>query len=341
MRHVINGFVSGDDMSKNHFARVQNGAIRFLRLKRLGQAQGKRQNCRNPRAPQTPGHQKRGQHIRRQQHQRGGEEPTGKIFDRGHAQPLNRRTNGPVRGRQGALGVQNISCQKAGFIAIKTGPQIGAKWLTRQRFTHDAGQCLTVRQATIAIKHPNRLPDRPGHAGFILRVGRAEDSQPIQHRHEQPRQRQTGPFGIRGNMEQNNLPLPQFFARHQGRAVAQLGHHAFGKGRVRLRHDLRAHTHLVRHRKAKERASFGKGGKCFGFTPAHRAANATTPCPQPHRHERVFFRTRHAGRGHAWPGKANEQATSFGPFDQRGLFSRRQNSHIRQDHNVRVGGQHV
>ena len=119
--------------------------------------------------------------------------------------------------------------------------------------------------------------------GVLLGVGATPDrevDQPAQHVHEQPGQRQVGPVGIGGDVEQHDAAgaarAPAVTSGVPSASAAQVG---CARSRRGLGQHLAVHLHLVGHRQAGERRAGGerRQRRPAGSRTARRRAGGRRP----------------------------------------------------------------
>lgn len=115
------------------------------------------------------------------------------------------RIRSPDRCLQFSFGADHVQGDATLPSGIKAGQQRGLQQACGQILARDTGQAARITGGVAkGIQHPFRhkgLPRQIRRFG-LGRAGR--NRQPLQHLHEQARQRQVRPFGIGGNVEQHH-----------------------------------------------------------------------------------------------------------------------------------------
>ena len=192
---------------------------------------------------------------------------------------------------------------------------VGARTIG-QRLGWDRGQPLGGLVAAKAVQQGFGHPEWMfAILGLRLdRGGAGSGDQPVQHLHEQARDRQVRPFGIGGDMEQHQLPLPHPRLRDQRRVVTERGDDPFAEIGRGLRHQLRAHRHVVGGGQPGENAVAVEIAQGTRIAPAERAADIAPALTQPHRQQRLVRQC--VIGAHARPGKADQQPAILDPSGQ-------------------------
>ena len=149
---------------------------------------------------------------------------------------------------------------------------------------------------------------RTGGFGNIGRAGKRDNAP--EHVDEGARQRQIGPAGVAGDVEQHDQALATAGGGHQRRTVGERRPGIVAERGVRFGQNLTGDGHVVRHRHAVECAFSRKGGKRLRLVPAQAAAENAAAAPQPDRNEIVI------GRGEPRTGKAHQHAAILDPMRQ-------------------------
>ena len=244
------------------------------------------------------------------------------------------------RGQFGGRG-HHVARKATVFALIQAWAQVGAERGCHQFFARDARQVLRIAQRAEPVQHFGRLPCGARQIGGFGCGGDRRHGKAFQHFNEQAGQRQVGPFGVRGDVDQHDLALAHALAGDQRCAIGQLRNHAGCQRRIRLGHDLRCDRDVLGNVQTKERAIGVKGRECFGLAPAHRAADGAATGAQADRHQRVFFAAGHVACGKAGTGKAQQHTALFQPFQQQRLFAFADGRDVGKDDNIGIGWQHI
>ena len=340
-RHVIHLRVAGDDMGQNHILGCADGEFVIRpRLPRQQRQRGQHRGRGHP-APQPPGQPQGCQDIHHQRQQGGGQQRALQRLFAVFRDPFDPDPFRPDHRRQHPFRPHRVQGDPPVAIGIKPRRQGGALRACGQRRGQRSAihrrQPATILQPPEPVQQPFRLPARAvqvGHRG-PRRAGRYR--QPFQHLHEQARQRQAGPFGIGGHMEQHHLPVAHRLAGDHRRAIGQCCDGAGGQLGVGLGQDLCGHRHLLRHHQPEEGRPFGKGRQAARFAPAHGAAHGAPAFAQADGQQGVIFRPAHIAGGQPGASEAQQQPALGQPFGHLFLLGHGQAGDIGQHDHIGAG----
>ncbi len=182
------------------------------------------------------------------------------------------------------------------------------------------------RQQPVAIQRLGRRQHRV--VGRRRHAGRQRD-QPAQHIHEQPGQRQVGPVGVGGDVEQHDAAGAARRLRHQRRAVGQCRPGMAGKvGRWFGQH-LSVDLHLVRHAAGRRTANSPGTAPRRRVRPRTARRQAGVAAEQLHRQQRIGLADRLFGGARS--GEADQQAALLHPVRQCVALGTGRQRPVRQD----------
>ncbi len=161
--------------------------------------------------------------------------------------------------------------------------------------------------------------------------------QTSQHVDEQAGQRQVGPVGVGGDVEQHDPPGAPRLLGDQRRAVGQRRPAMLRQGGGGLGQHLSGHLDLVGYGEAGERRGVAEGGETGGLAPRQRPAKLPFPREQTDRQQRI----RLVGLllGHARSGEADQQPAVLDEAGDRIAFLAGRQRPIGQDQHGEVARQ--
>ena len=310
--------VAGDNMGEAGDERGMGRSLRRdqgLRLRRQGG--GQQQDCR-PRgnAATNQAAQEQGDHeVDREQGQRGGEQPRREqAFRRGARHRLLPRPRDRRGGGERGMAAGEVQRAAAVLRAVQPrrvarGGGGGGEIARRDRPGGGLGRA--ERAETVQRFHGRK-------AGVVCfrhagNPGRKRNKA-AQHVHEQARERQVRPIGIRRGVEQHHPAEAAAGMGHQRGAIRQPRPGGLGEAGIGLGQHLAGHAHLGRHAQPGEGGGGGEGIKPGRLAPGHGTTQLAIAGQQLHRQQRIRL------LGHAWPGKAQQQAAFFHPVGEHGLL---------------------
>ena len=217
----------------------------------------------------------------------------------------------PIGGRQ------RIDRDQAFGRAVEAGRMIGAGALAEIDRDRPRGR-RRRREGAEAVEHAGRrhhldlaAAGAAGAGGSVVGGGggAGERDDAPEHVDEGAGQRQVGPAGVGGDVEQHEQPLAAALGGDQRRAVGERRPGAVGEQRIRLRQHLPRHGDVVGHRHAVERAVARETGEVLRLVPAQAAAEDAAAAAQLHRHQIVVF-----GGGEMRAGEAHQHAAIVDPL---------------------------
>jgi hypothetical protein len=219
---------------------------------------------------------------------------------------------------------------------------IQARWIVGAGPNHAAtgqverlGVATCRQQGRVGIKQPPGRQD--AGAGFAAaRNCAGELHHAAQHVDEMAGNRQVGPAGLGGDMEQHDPAGAALAGCHQRSAVSKAGPGARGKIRRWLGQNLAANGNVAGRRQSGKGSGRRIGGQRLRLDPGERATKLAFALAEQDRQQLAVGRR----RSQPWSGKADQCAAALDPFVKRCADILGQGADIRHDdHRRRLGQQ--
>jgi hypothetical protein len=270
--------------------------------------------CRHPARPQQSAQAKGNQEVECQQDHRECQQRRAQCALRRHCGVILDPSAGH---RCGRLGRRQVGAE------VQRAPAVLRSIQPRRVTRRDGGAGdLACRQAGRGLQRRGQQPVA------IQRFGRRQDGvvgdrcharrqcdEPAQHVHEQAGQRQIGPVGIGGDVEQHDASRPPGSLGDQRSAVGQRRPGVGTKVSRRFREHLAVDLHLLRNGQASERRAGAELRHARRLRPGQRPAELTVTPQQLDRHQRIRLADRLLGGARAC--EADQQPAMLHPLGQR------------------------
>jgi hypothetical protein len=123
------------------------------------------------------------------------------------SEAFDRDARRPDDGREHRVATGYVERDAPVLARIEAGRRRRAGHGLGERLARHAGKDARLAHAAEGVEHFVGQPDRAGEVLGRLSLGPRGHGEPVEHAHEEPRQRERRPFSVRRDVEEDDLPL--------------------------------------------------------------------------------------------------------------------------------------